>query len=131
MQRQLDELAVGAHLHQRSLESLVEDGSYHDRLRRDVPEFLENPYVEPRPIPMGLSEDPMLMVAMDQFKDVAGYVRYASRLQVSWYSTIASFLALAVNETVGEAFGVRVGRKTLELDACDPEFVSRHLPSDP
>ncbi len=127
MQRQLDQLANGTHLHQASLEALVEDGSYHDRLRRDVAEFIADPFVAPRPIPDGLSDEPLLMLAMDQFKDVAGYIRYASRLDVGFGSTLGAFVALAINETVGDALGFQVGRKTLDESACDPEFIARHL----
>jgi hypothetical protein len=126
LQRQLDQLAQGTHLHQRSLEAVVEDGSYHDRLRRDVPEFLRDPHVAPRPIPDGLADDPLLMLAMDQFKDVRGYVRYASRLQVGALDTVRAFVHLAINETVGEAVGIRVGPATLRVDCCDPELVERH-----
>lgn len=129
MQDQLDELAAGTHLHQRSLMALVEDGSYHDRLRRDVPEFLANPLVEARPIPDGLVPDPLLMLAMDQFKDVRGYIAYASRLEVGWVDVLRTFVHLAINETVGDAFGFVVGRKTLEVAACEPAFRSRHLPA--
>jgi len=127
LQRQLDELAAGTHLHQGSLEALVEDGSYHDRLRRDVPEFLANPQVPARPLPDGLVPEPLLMLAMDQFKDVRGYIAYAARLDVGWADTLRAFTHLAINETIGDAIGWRVGPKTLRVDCCDPAFVARHL----
>lgn len=127
MQVQLDQLAVGRHPHQRSLDSLVEDGSYHDRLRRDVPEFSRNPHVAPRPIPEGLVEDPYLMLAMDQFKDVRGYTNYASRLQVGPLHVVGAFVQMAFNETIGEVLPVQVGPKTLTVGACDPDLVALHL----
>ncbi|MEM6789724.1 MAG: hypothetical protein AAF715_19555 [Myxococcota bacterium] len=130
MKRQLDQLAAGTHPHQASLEALVEDGSYHDRLRRDVAEFIANPHVVPRPIPDGLVDDPRLMLAMDQFKDLRGYVDYAHRLDVGPMDAAAAFGALAVNETVGDALGLHVGPRTLRVDCCDPELVARHLGPD-
>lgn len=131
MQRQLDQLAEGTHLHQRSLDSLVEDGSYHDRLRVDVPEFRRNPMVAARPIPSGLSADPMLMVAMDQFKDIRGYTRYASRLTVGWFDVLVSAGQLAFNETLGDLFNVTIGPSTVSLSACDAAVRARHLPAEP
>ena len=108
--------------------ALVEDGSYHERLRRDVREFVADPHVEARPIPQGLVPDPLLMLAMDQFKDVRGYTAYASRLDVGWGEVVRTFVHLAFNETVGGALGVTIGRKTLVVEACDAAFRERHLP---
>ena len=130
MQTQLDQLAAGTHLHQRSLDSLVEDGSYHDRLRRDVPAFTADPLVPARPIPDGLSTDPMLMVAMDQFKDIRGYTNYASRLDVGAVDVVISFFQLAFNETIGEATGFCIGPRSVDLAACDESIVSRHIAVD-
>ena len=127
MRLQLEQLALGTHTHQRSLLSLVEDGSYHDRLRRDVPEFIANPHVQPRAIPDGLVDDPLLMLAMDQFKDVRGYTNYASRLSVGPLQVLAELVYLAVNETVGEVLPVQLGPQTLVVAACEPELVDTHL----
>ena len=127
MQEQLEQLARGDHLHQRSLDSLVEDGSYHDRLRRDVAEFIREPLIKPRPIPAGLVDDPHLMLAMDQFKDVRGYTNYASRLDVGPKDVMQSFGQMAFNETLGETLGVTIGPKTVRVDACDPDLVETHL----
>ena len=121
------QLSEGAHLHQRSLDALVEDGSYHDRLRRDVPEFARHPHIEPRPIPDGLVEDPHLMLAMDQFKDFRGYTDYASRLNVGSLDVLKAFVLIAINETIGELFRIKLGPKTLEVQACEPALVERHL----
>jgi len=129
MERQLEQLAAGTHVHQRSLESLVEDGSYHDRLRKDVAEFAENPHVKPRPIPEGLVENAHLMLAMDQFKDVRGYTHYASRLEVGPWHVVKAFAQMAYNETIGQTFGHTVGPMSVTVEACDPEFTARHLHS--
>lgn len=124
---QLAQLAQGTHPHQRSLDSLVEDGSYHDRLRRDVREFIDNPMVEAREIPTGLVPDPHLMLAMDQFKDLRGYTSYAARLQVGPADVVRAFAQVAVNETIGESLEVKIGPSTVTVAACDPELVERHL----
>ena len=127
MQAQLDQLANGTHLHQRSLDSLVEDGSYHDRLRRDVQEFAENPFVQARDIPEGLVDDPYLMLAMDQFKDIRGYTNYASRLQVGPFHVLQALIHLVVNETIGEATNFRIGPKNLTVEACEPALIEKHM----
>lgn len=127
MQVQLDQLAAGTHVHQRSLDALVEDGSYHERLRRDVAEFASNPHVEPRPIAVELVEDGHLMLAMDQFKDFRGYTNYASRLKVGPFHVLKAFAQMALNETLGELLGFTVGPKSVVVEACDPELVARHL----
>ena len=129
MQAQLDQLARGTHLHQRSLDALVEDGSYHDRLRRDVPEFAANPHVPARPIPPGLSDDALLMLAMDQFKDLRGYTNYAARLTVGPLDVARELVRLAFNETIGGVVGFTLGPKTLVVEACDPAFVALHAPN--
>ncbi len=131
MARQLDELSSGHHPHQRSLDSLVEDGSYHQRLQQDVPEFIANPLIEARPIPDGLSQSAHLMLAMDQFKDVRGYTSYASRLQAGPDDVVLAFAQVVFNETLGEIFGLRLGPQTLAVQACEPALVHRHLPQHP
>src|SRR5690606_32195567 len=88
LRRQLSELMEDTHPQSRALKSLIEDGSYHDRLVRQVNEFIENPYIECEPIPAKLLDDPYLMIAVDQFKDIRGYARYAARLDVGWFDVI-------------------------------------------
>ena len=127
MKAQLEQLADGKHLHQRSLDSLIEDGSYHERLRRDVAEFIDNPLVEARPIPAGLVSNKHLMLAMDQFKDIRGYTNYASRLRVGPLQVVKAFAQVAFNETIGEFINVTIGPKTVQIDACDQPLVSKHL----
>lgn len=123
MEAQLLQLLAGTHPHQRSLTSLIEDGSYHQRLLNDVREVKRDPHMPPRPIPAGLVDNPQLMLAMDQFKDLRGYTNYASRLTVTPAEALLAYLPMALNETLG----VKLGQSTLRAECCDPELVARHL----
>src|SRR5437868_3772243 len=78
--RQAAAINAGTHPHQRALASLIEDGSYHARLPREIAAFEEAPLAPARALPEALVADPHLMLAMDQFKDMRGFARYASRL---------------------------------------------------
>ena len=71
LEAQTAALLAGHHPHQRALSSLIEDGSYHARLPAEIAAFAADPLLPARPIPPGLLPDPMLMLAMDQFKDIA------------------------------------------------------------
>jgi hypothetical protein len=116
----------GTHPHQRALASLIEDGAYHERLPRDIAAFQANPLEPARPIPAGLVDDPDLMLAMDQFKDVRGFARYAARLQVGIGGAIVSWLAAGYDETLGELLGRKLGPRRVRREACDPEIVARY-----
>ena len=98
---------AGTHPHQRALASLIEDGSYHPRLPRDIAAFVADPHVAARPIPAGLVTDPHMMLAMDQFKDVRGYTRYAARLHVGFGAALAAWLTVAYDETHRLAAGAK------------------------
>jgi hypothetical protein len=126
MSRQARQIVDGTHPHQRALASLVEDGSYHARLPRDIAAFEADPRLPPRPIPEGLVGDPQLMLAMDQFKDVRGFVRYAARLHVGWGRALLAWLGAGFDETVGAVLGLDVGLRRINVAACDPEIVARH-----
>ncbi len=121
--RQINE---GTHPHQRALASLIEDGAYHARLPRDIAAFQEDPHRPARPIPSGLVTQPELMLAMDQFKDVPGFVRYASRLRVGMAGAIRAWLAAGWDETLGGVLGRKLGPRRVRLEACDPALVARH-----
>ncbi|MEO5766753.1 MAG: hypothetical protein ABIS92_00245 [Polyangia bacterium] len=132
MERQSEEILAGTHRHQRALASLIEDGGYHARLRRQIREFRENPFLPPEPIPAGLVDDPLLMVAMDQFKDLRGFTGYAYRLPVggvaaagAWLAAIAGSLRGDKGRADGDArlVGVRI-------DCCDPQIVQRWMGTD-
>lgn len=129
MQRQADEVAAGTHPHQRALASLIEDGSYHARLPADVRAFRADPLAPSRPLPAGLVDDPALMLAMDQFKDVRGFTDYAARLDVGPLDVLGAALALAWNATAGALLpALRIGaarQRRVRIECCDPELVAR------
>jgi len=126
MAEQARQINEGTHPHQRALTSLIEDGAYHARLPRDIAAFQEDPHRPARPIPSGLVTQPELMLAMDQFKDVPGFVRYASRLRVGVAGAIRAWLAAGWDETLGGLLGRKLGPRRVRLEACDPSLVARH-----
>jgi hypothetical protein len=131
MEAQTAALLAGHHPHQRALSSLIEDGAYHARLPAEIAAFAANPLLPARPIPAGLLPDPKLMLAMDQFKDVAGFVDYAARLRVGWLAAIRAWLAAGFDEAVGGRLGIKLGPRQVVLAACDPQLTARHLGADP
>jgi hypothetical protein len=126
MARQARQIVDGTHRHQRALTSLVEDGAYHARLPAEIEAFAADPRVPARPIPAGLVDDPGLMLAMDQFKDVGGFVRYAARLQVGIVRAILAWVVVGFDETLGALLGIKLGPRRVNRQACDPEIVARH-----
>jgi hypothetical protein len=128
MERQTAQLMAGTHPHQRALTSLIEDGAYHPRLPEEIRAFRADPLQPARPIPAGLVEDPYLMLGMDQFKDLLGYARYASRLRVGLGQAVLAWLAAGFDEFLGGSLGLRLGPKRIRVECCDPELVRRHLP---
>jgi hypothetical protein len=125
MARQADELAAGSHPHGRALGSLIEDGSYHARLPGEIAAIRADPLQPARPIPAGLVDDPEMMLAMDQFKDLRGLARYAARLRVGMAGALLAWLLVAFDETLGSALGRRLGPRHVRREACDPEIVAR------
>jgi len=126
MAAQARQINEGTHPHQRALASLIEDGAYHERLPRDIAAFQAHPHEPARPIPARLVDEADLMLAMDQFKDIAGFVRYASRLRVGMGAAIGAWLVAGFDETLGGVIGRKLGPRRVRLDACDPELVARH-----
>lgn len=126
MALQAQQILDGTHLHQRALTSLMEDGSCHERVVRDVAAFQADPHEKPRPIPAGLVNEPDLMIGMDQFKDIGGFARYASRLDVGIAGAVGAWLRVAFDETLGGILGVKLGPTSVQRAACDPEVVARH-----
>jgi hypothetical protein len=126
MAAQARQITEGTHPHQRALTSLIEDGAYHARLPRDIAAFQANPHEPARAIPAGLVGQPDLMLAMDQFKDIGGFVRYASRLRVGLGSAIAAWLAAGFDETLGGLLRRKLGPRRVRLDACDPDLLARY-----
>jgi hypothetical protein len=129
MVRQADQIVAGTHPHQGALTSLIEDGSYHARLPHDIADFAANPNQPARPLPQGLVTDPELMLAMDQFKDIGGFARYASRLRVGLPQAIGAWLVAGFDETVGGLIGVELGPHTIDHAACDPDLLAKNLRS--
>jgi hypothetical protein len=128
MRTQIDLLLNGKHAHQKAFTTLIEDGAYHARLPRELDAFEKAPLAPARPIPPGLVSDPLMMLGMDQFKDIAGYTRYASRLNVGAWQAFTAWLKVAFDETVGALVGVKLGPKHVDSAACDPDLVTLHSP---
>ncbi|MBY0276932.1 hypothetical protein K2Z84_16460 [Candidatus Binatia bacterium] len=126
MALQAQQIVDGTHPHQRALTSLMEDGSCHARLLHDIAAFTADPHAAPRPIPPDLVDEPDLMIGMDQFKDIRGFARYASRLDVGIAGAVAAWLAVAFDETLGGYLGVKLGPQRIVRTACDAEVVARH-----
>lgn len=126
LELQARQLAAGTHPHQRALSSLIEDGSYHARLLDDVAAFRADPLAAARPLPPGLLGDAALMAAMDQFKDMRGFTRYAARLAVGPAAAARAWLAVAFDETLGALLGVRLGPRRIRIDACDADIRQKH-----
>lgn len=126
MARQADQILAGTHRHQRALTSLIEDGSYHARLPREIAAVQAEPHTAPRPIPPGLVDDPQMMLAMDQFRDIRGFTSYAARLQVGLADALRAWALAGFDETLGSWVKVKLGPSSIERAACDPEILARH-----
>jgi hypothetical protein len=126
MQRQANQIVAGTHSHQRALETLIEDGSYHARLIHDVSEFAKNPLVPARLIPGDLLPDAHMMLAMDQFKDMRGYTNYAARLKVSAWGAIGAWLAVVFDGSIGKLLKIQLVPKGINIAACDSDLVARY-----
>jgi hypothetical protein len=126
MARQADQIAAGTHPHQRSLTSLIEDGSYHARLPGEIAAIRADPHAPARDLPPALVDDPHMMLAMDQFKDIRGFARYAARLDVGAWQALRAWLAVAFDESLGSWVRIKLGPRRIRLDACDPEILARH-----
>jgi hypothetical protein len=128
MTEEAAQILAGTHPHQRALASLIEDGAYHQRLARDIREFADDPHMPARSVPNGLLSDKMIMLAMEQFKDIGGYARYASRLNVGWWQVLKAWLCVGFDETIGDMIGVKLGPTQVRKEACDPDIVREMLP---
>ena len=124
MERQAALILAGKHPHQRALTSLIEDGSYHARLPHEIAAFQADPHAPARPIPEGLVDDPHMMLAMDQFKDMRGFVGYAARLRARYRGAVAAWLAVAFDETLGSLLGLKLGPRHVPVEACEPGLVA-------
>jgi hypothetical protein len=127
MEKQASQIVAGTHPHQRALTSLIEDGSYHARLVGDIAAFRADPLVPARPVPASLVDDPHLMLAMDQFKDIGGYTRYASRLRVGLGAALSAWLVVVYDESIGYLLGKTLGPKRVHEEAVDPDIRAKWL----
>jgi hypothetical protein len=125
---QLTELERGTHPMGEALQSLIEDGGYHAKLRGDFEAFKADPYMPARPIPDNLLEDRLLMIGMDQFKDWRGFTDYAARLSVTMWDAIVAWAMIGWNETLGGWTGRPYRGASIALACCDPAIVARHPP---
>ena len=67
------------------------------------------------------------MLAMDQFKDIRGYARYASRLHAGFGSALRPWLLVAFDESLGYLLGKTLGPERVRVEACDRDIVARWL----
>lgn len=118
MGRQLELFHQRKHPKQEYLETLIEDGHYHEKIYWQFLEFMKDPLVKSNPIPEGLSPNPYLMLAMDQFKDIRGFTNYASRLKVGLWDVIRAVFQILVASQP----------KQIQIECCDREFVKRYFP---
>ncbi len=127
MERQAEQILAGTHPHQRALTSLIEDGAYHARVINQIRQFRADPFVASDPIPPGLVEDPALMLAMDQFKDLRGFTSYAARLPVGAAAAISAWSGVAFDATLGALLRLGPRATTVRVECCDPDLVARWM----
>jgi hypothetical protein len=126
MARQAALLAAGTHPHQRALTSLIEDGAYHARVPLEIAAFREDPLAPARLIPDGLVASPHMMLAMDQFKDLRGFARYAARLRTGVGRALLAWLLAGFDEAVGSLLRLKLGPDRIDVAACDADVLARH-----
>lgn len=124
--RRVELVVRGQDRDQAKIEQLVEDPTYYDRLPHQVRAFCADPTTVAMPLEYAYSGDPHLLLAMDQFKDVPGFIRYASRLSAS-----SADVGWAVAEEIYKATIGRVLTRpevAIEYDCCDPGLIDSHFP---
>lgn len=126
LEKQLDKILTGKHIHQKALTSLMEDDNAYERLYWQVKEFKQNPYLSPLPLKEGLAKDPILMIAMAQFTDLRGFTNYASRVSAFRKDVLKVLGATIYNGTFGKITGPW-NVATFRLDCCDNAIVKKYI----
>jgi hypothetical protein len=107
LQSQFRQLMEGAHMHQRALESLVEDPAYWPRLAVQIPRFVADPLRQDYP---ALSHLPAhIQLGLDQFKNLRGTARYASRLRVGRWDVLVAVVQVVLG----------LGPRGFRVECCD------------
>jgi len=124
--RRVELAARGQDRDQTRLDQLVEDPTYYARLLPQTREFCADPTTATMALEYAYSADPHLMLAMDQFKDVPGFVRYAGRLPAR-----PRDVGRAVSEEIYKATLGRILTRpgvAIRYDCCDPALIDSHFP---
>jgi hypothetical protein len=102
---------------QAQLEVLVEDPEYHQRLQKQVTEFIASPLFRAPKCDIEHVTDPIMKLAMDQFRDVWGFTSYAARLDVGRRDVLHAAGEEVYKATAGRLFTRSPVR--LDLQAFD------------
>ena len=101
--RQWAEICAGRHPRQARYEHLVEDPTYWDRLRWQIPAFVDGSRAEAEAGAYAhVDGQPLLQAAMDQFKDVRGFCAYAARLDVRPLDLVHAYVGELLAAALGE-----------------------------
>ncbi|MEL6349242.1 MAG: hypothetical protein AAFV53_39425 [Myxococcota bacterium] len=124
LERQWALICAGEHPRQARYEALVEDPTYWDRLKWQIPAFLADMDMQLEPGRYAHVEGrPMLQAAMDQFKDLRGFCAYASRVKAGPWDAIKAYGGEVLRGMFGDR--VPVPPAAADPDLLDPDIVAR------
>lgn len=124
LKRQWALLCAGRHPRQARYEALVEDPTYWDRLKWQIPAFLENMDIQAEPGSYDhVAGQPLLQAAMDQFKDLRGFCAYAARVQAGPWDAVKAYGGEVLRGIFGDR--VSVAPAGADPDLLDPDIVAR------
>ena len=124
LQRRAHLVADGTDLDQARLAVLVEEDGYHARLAVQVAQFAARPLLRAPSGTYDHATDPLLAVAMDQFKDTAGLCSYAARIDAGPWRVLVAYGSELWKATFGR-FGPR--RPVVPDHSCfSTELLERH-----
>lgn len=123
--RRAAQVEAGTDPAQQRFEHLVEDPTYFDRLFDQIRAFVADPAT---PASSGgyHVDDPAMMLAMDQFKDLRGFTNYAAHLDVNGLDVVKAYGGELWKATFGRLFPRRV--VPLEYRAFDTALITRYFP---